>query len=149
MTRTGTVARLFSHVEEPVLSMNAEDMRLRGLKDGDVVRVSSRRGACTVRVQASPEMQAAQVFMPMHWGSQFIQIPCWLKPRPSGRNERLPALKAGDYIAEHARRQCVDDLDFRPGVVSARTQACCGERRKTALHLADGCVAAAWRACPS
>ncbi len=72
MTRTGTVARLFSHAEEPVLTMNADDMHVRGLKDGDVVRVSSRRGACTVRVQASPEMQPAQVFMPMHWGSQFM-----------------------------------------------------------------------------
>lgn len=75
MTRTGTVARLFSHAEEPVLSMNATDMRFRGLKDGDVVRISSRRGECTIRVQASPEMQPAQVFMPMHWGSQFMNSP--------------------------------------------------------------------------
>ncbi|MBZ0106560.1 MAG: molybdopterin-dependent oxidoreductase [Sulfuricella denitrificans] len=72
MTRTGTVARLFSHAEEPVLSMNAEDMRLRGIQDGDVAQVSSRRGACTVRVQSSPEMQPSQVFMPMHWGSRFM-----------------------------------------------------------------------------
>ncbi|MFA5243339.1 MAG: molybdopterin-dependent oxidoreductase [Sulfuricella sp.] len=75
MTRTGTVARLFSHAEEPVLAMNAADMRLRGLKDGDVARVSSRRGSCTVRVQASAEMQPAQVFLPMHWGSRFMSTP--------------------------------------------------------------------------
>ncbi|MDP2963441.1 MAG: molybdopterin-dependent oxidoreductase [Sulfurimicrobium sp.] len=75
MTRTGTVARLFSHAEEPVLAMNSADMRLRGLRDGDVVRVSSKRGACTVRAQASPEMSPAQVFLPMHWGSRFMNSP--------------------------------------------------------------------------
>ncbi|MDP2199484.1 MAG: molybdopterin-dependent oxidoreductase [Sulfurimicrobium sp.] len=75
MTRTGTVARLFSHAEEPVLAMNAADMRLRGLRDGDVVRVSSKRGACTVRAQSSPEMSPAQVFLPMHWGSRFMNSP--------------------------------------------------------------------------
>ena len=72
MSRTGTVARLFSHAEEPLLSMNGDDMQRRGLNDGDLVRISSRRGLCVTRVEAAAEMRPAQVFFPMHWGSQFM-----------------------------------------------------------------------------
>ena len=73
MSRTGTVPRLFNHVEEPLLAMHARDMERRGLKDGDIVRLKSRRGELVMRVQASDEVRAAQVFMPMHWGSQFMR----------------------------------------------------------------------------
>ena len=72
MSRTGTVGRLFSHVEEPLVSMNAADMARRGLVDGDIVQLSSRRGKLILRVEASAEMRAGQTFMPMHWGSQFM-----------------------------------------------------------------------------
>jgi assimilatory nitrate reductase catalytic subunit len=73
MSRTGTVARLFNHVEEPWLAMHARDMERRGLKDGDIARLKSRRGELAVRVAASDEVRAAQVFMPMHWGGQFMR----------------------------------------------------------------------------
>ncbi|HEU0187237.1 MAG TPA: molybdopterin-dependent oxidoreductase, partial [Gallionellaceae bacterium] len=73
MSRTGTVGRLFSHVEEPLLAMNAQDMVRRGLSDGDLVQVSSRRGQLNVRVETSAEVRSGQVFMPMHWGSQFMR----------------------------------------------------------------------------
>lgn len=73
MSRTGTVARLFNHVEEPLLSMHVRDMERRGLKSGDIARLRSRRGSLVVRVAVSDEMRAAQVFMPMHWGSQFMR----------------------------------------------------------------------------
>jgi assimilatory nitrate reductase catalytic subunit len=72
MSRTGRSARLYSHVEEPVLFMNARDMDQRQLKDGDIARVSSRRGDIAVRVAASEEMRAGQTYLPMHWGSQFM-----------------------------------------------------------------------------
>jgi assimilatory nitrate reductase catalytic subunit len=72
MSRTGKVGRLFSHVEEPILSMNAADMARRSLSDGDLVRVLSRRGKLSLRVAASEEMRAGQTFIPMHWGGQFM-----------------------------------------------------------------------------
>ena len=72
MSRTGTVGRLFNHVEEPILSMHAADIARRNLTDGDIAQVNSRRGKLTVRIAASPEMRMGQVFMPMHWGSQFM-----------------------------------------------------------------------------
>jgi len=75
MTRTGRVPQLYGHVEEPLLAMNALDMRRRGLADGDIARVSSRRGEIAVRVAASEDMRAGQTYLPMHWGSQFMNSP--------------------------------------------------------------------------
>ncbi|HEY6094153.1 MAG TPA: molybdopterin-dependent oxidoreductase [Gallionellaceae bacterium] len=72
MSRTGTVGRLFSHVEEPLLSMSEADMVRRSLSEGDLVQVSSRRGKLNLRVQATPELRPGQVFIPMHWGAQFM-----------------------------------------------------------------------------
>ena len=73
MSRTGTVARLFNHVEEPVLSMNATDMQRRKLIDGDLVRIISRRGELNLRARASDEMRPSQVYMPMHWSAQSMK----------------------------------------------------------------------------
>jgi len=72
MSRTGLVSRLYAHVEEPLLSMNGQDMERRKLHDGDLVRVKSRRGSLVVKVQASGEMRGGQVFIPMHWGGRFM-----------------------------------------------------------------------------
>jgi assimilatory nitrate reductase catalytic subunit len=72
MSRTGNVARLFNHEEEPLLSMNATDMARRHLIDGDIVRVNSVRGEIAVRVIASDSMRVGQTFLPMHWGARFM-----------------------------------------------------------------------------
>ncbi len=72
MSRTGNVGRLFSHVEEPLLALHATDMARRGLIDGDIAQIVSRRGKLMLRVETSKEMQSGQVFLPMHWGSQFM-----------------------------------------------------------------------------
>ena len=70
MSRSGRVARLHNHAEAPLFTMNAGDMALRRLVDGDIVRVNSRRGAINARVAASDELRSGQTFMPMHWGSR-------------------------------------------------------------------------------
>ncbi len=72
MSRTGKLGRLFSHVEEPMISMNEQDMTRRGLADGDVVKVASRHGSATLKVAASQEMRSGQTFIPMHWGGQYM-----------------------------------------------------------------------------
>lgn len=72
MSRTGNAGRLYSHAEEALLAMNQADMEWRDLADGDIVRISSRRGSLSVRVAASDEMRRGQVFLPMHWGSRFM-----------------------------------------------------------------------------
>jgi assimilatory nitrate reductase catalytic subunit len=73
MSRTGTVARLYNHVPEPLLSMNPDDLSRRGLKEGDLVRIKGKRGQQLVRVTGSTDMRMAQAFMPMHWGGQFMR----------------------------------------------------------------------------
>lgn len=72
MSRTGTVAQLYNHVEEPVISMNQDDMTRRLLKTGDIVKLSNKRGSLNIRVQQSNEVKPAETFIPMHWGSQFM-----------------------------------------------------------------------------
>ncbi len=68
MSRTGTVAQLCNHEEEPWLTLHPDDMARRQLADGDFVRVQSRRGGLVLRVRGANEMQPTHVFLPMHWG---------------------------------------------------------------------------------
>lgn len=72
MSRTGTLGRLFGHVAEPTLDMHALDIVALGLKDGDLVRVASRRGAVVAPVRASESVQRQQAFMAMHWGPEYL-----------------------------------------------------------------------------
>ncbi|MDP1739863.1 nitrate reductase [Polaromonas sp.] len=72
MSRTGTLGRLFGHVAEPSIQMNAQDMARRLLKDGDLVHVTSKRGSIVVPLQASPEVAVSQAFMAMHWGEEYL-----------------------------------------------------------------------------
>ena len=72
MSRSGTLGRLFGHVAEPAIQMNAQDMARRQLKDGDLVHVTSRRGSLVAPVQASHEVALSQTFMAMHWGEEYL-----------------------------------------------------------------------------
>ena len=72
MTRTGTLGRLFGHVAEPSLQMHPQDMERRKLASGDLVHVTSKRGSIVVPVQADTTLGLSQVFMAMHWGSEFL-----------------------------------------------------------------------------
>ena len=72
MSRTGTVPRLFNLEDEPLLTMHPCDMRHRNLESGDLVRVTNARGTTTVRVVERPGLQRGRAWMPMHWGSQFM-----------------------------------------------------------------------------
>ncbi|MEC5387411.1 molybdopterin-dependent oxidoreductase [Uliginosibacterium sp. H3] len=72
MSRTGTVARLYAHEAEPMIHMHAADIDRRGLKDGELVRVKSRRGEIVVKALASETVRPGQAFLPMHWGSNAL-----------------------------------------------------------------------------
>jgi len=72
MSRTGTLGRLFGHVPEPVIQLHPQDMARRGLAEGDLAHVTSKRGSIVVPVQASKEIGLSQAFMGMHWGSEFL-----------------------------------------------------------------------------
>jgi len=72
MSRTGSVARLFVHAVEPVVQMHPQELARRRWKDGDLVRLKSRRGTLVLPVQASESVAAAQAFVAMHWGSEVL-----------------------------------------------------------------------------
>ena len=72
MTRTGTLGRLFGHVAEPSVQLNPQDMERRGLKDGDLVHVTSKRGSIVVPLQGSQDIGLSQAFMAMHWGAEYL-----------------------------------------------------------------------------
>ncbi|MDP2380662.1 MAG: molybdopterin-dependent oxidoreductase, partial [Pseudohongiella sp.] len=56
MSRTGNVAQLFNHAEEPVIHMSADAMMRRSIKNGDIVRVSNKRGSLVLPAQTSDEV---------------------------------------------------------------------------------------------
>ncbi|MBX3653423.1 MAG: molybdopterin-dependent oxidoreductase [Ramlibacter sp.] len=72
MSRTGTLGRLFGHVSEPSVQMSPSDMARRQLAAGDLVYVTSRRGAIVVPVQPAADLGPGQVFMAMHWGPEYL-----------------------------------------------------------------------------
>ncbi|HYE40446.1 MAG TPA: nitrate reductase, partial [Ramlibacter sp.] len=72
MSRTGTLGRLFGHVPEPVVQMHPQDMERRGLAEGELAHVTSKRGSILLPVQGSTELSPGQAFIAMHWGSEFV-----------------------------------------------------------------------------
>jgi len=72
MSRTGTVAQLFSHASEPAVVMSQTDMDRRLLKNGDLVHVTSRRGSQILPAAAGDDMRAGQAFIGMHWGEEYV-----------------------------------------------------------------------------
>ncbi|HEX6827975.1 MAG TPA: molybdopterin dinucleotide binding domain-containing protein, partial [Burkholderiales bacterium] len=69
MSRTGLVARLYSHEPEPLLHMHPDDLARRSLAAGDLVKVKSRRGEVVVKIAESRSLRPGQCFLPMHWGA--------------------------------------------------------------------------------
>ncbi|MFZ2366796.1 MAG: molybdopterin-dependent oxidoreductase [Azonexus sp.] len=72
MSRTGRVARLYAHEAEARLLLHPQDMARRGLVDGDLAEVASRRAKIVLPVAASDEMAPGQAFLPMHWGGRSL-----------------------------------------------------------------------------
>ena len=72
MSRTGTLGRLFGHVAEPTVQMNPQDMAQRLLKDGDLVHVTSKRGAILLPAVGRSEIGLRQSFIAMHWGEEYL-----------------------------------------------------------------------------
>lgn len=73
MSRTGTAARLFGHVEEALLSLHPDEMRRRRLLDGQLVTLKSKRGSLVLPVQSDDSVRSGHAYLPMHWGDRFLK----------------------------------------------------------------------------
>jgi len=72
MTRTGTLGALFGHAPEPEVQMHPLDMAEAGIQSGELVRLRSKRGELVLPAQASHELGRRQLFVAMHWGSEYL-----------------------------------------------------------------------------
>jgi assimilatory nitrate reductase catalytic subunit len=72
MSRSGSVPRLFGHEGRPVLRMNPHDLPRRGLAEGDLVELRSRRGVAVLPLVADERVAQTQAYVAMHWGSEFV-----------------------------------------------------------------------------
>ena len=69
-TMTGRVPGLHGLVPEAYVEINPRDAQRLGIRDGDRVRVASRRGAIRVRALVTERVPEGTVFIPFHFGDQ-------------------------------------------------------------------------------
>jgi anaerobic selenocysteine-containing dehydrogenase len=63
--KSDILRKLYPH--EVYIEINPQDAARHGLKEHDIVRVSSRRGELEASVYIAPTVAAGQVFLPMHY----------------------------------------------------------------------------------
>ncbi len=71
MTRTGTTARLASHIAEPFLEIHPQDAERLGLEQAELAQVASEHGQAILRVLVTDRVAQGQVFAPMHWTARY------------------------------------------------------------------------------
>jgi len=75
---TATMTRrsnsLVKYINEPYMEMNPDDMERLGIKDGEKVKVSSRRGSIEIKAIASERVFPGLVFIPFHFREAAANI---------------------------------------------------------------------------
>jgi assimilatory nitrate reductase catalytic subunit len=72
MSRTGTIPSLFAHEPEPRVMVHPEDLSRLDLREGDLVKLASRRGHVYLQAAADADLARGVVFVAMHWGARFL-----------------------------------------------------------------------------
>ncbi len=68
MTKTGKVESLLKSGREPFVEIHPQDAAPLGIRDGDFVEVTSRRGKAIAQARVTEEIVRCTCFMPFHWG---------------------------------------------------------------------------------
>src|SRR5262249_46823635 len=55
----------------PFLEIHPDDAALIGVRDGETIQVSSRRGTIRLPARLTPTASPGTVFLPFHWGDLF------------------------------------------------------------------------------
>jgi assimilatory nitrate reductase catalytic subunit len=69
-TQTRHVDELNAMAAGPMAEIHPVLARQHGLGEGDVVRLTTRRGSATFRVRLAPGIRPDTVFVPFHWGGE-------------------------------------------------------------------------------
>ena len=80
-------------VPEALLEMTPADMRALNVKDGERVRVVSRRGEITVKVTASSKPSTGSVFLPFHFKEAAANLLTIDALDPVRQNSRVQVLR--------------------------------------------------------
>ena len=98
MTRTGKSADLVAAEPEPFLELHPEDARRAWVREGEHVRVVSRRGMVTLRARFDATLREGTAFAPFHWGALHAPAGAGgvndLTHRETDPVSRQPGLKA-------------------------------------------------------
>ena len=141
MSRSGRADALFAHAPEATVVMQRGDATRRGLKDGDLVAVASRRGKVVLPLETSDDLRSGTLFTAMHWSGQYLNS--------GGANEATIAAvdphSAQPELKHAAVRIEVPDLPWR--VVAAKrgdtlalraaVQPLLAERRYASVRIED------------
>jgi anaerobic selenocysteine-containing dehydrogenase len=71
LTRTGNSPALIGRTPEPLLEVNLRDARRAGVRDGDFVEITSRRGKAVAQARVSETIREGTCFLPFHWGRRL------------------------------------------------------------------------------
>lgn len=66
-TQTRRIGPLVDQYPEPRMEIHPRLAEEKGIKDGDWVRIESRRGVCTLRSQIVTTIRPDTIFVPYHW----------------------------------------------------------------------------------
>ncbi|MFC0239996.1 molybdopterin-dependent oxidoreductase [Rhodopseudomonas telluris] len=70
MTRSGLSPRLGAHLPEPFVELHPDDAAQHGLRDGGCARITTRYGACILKVAISAGQKRGALFAPIHWSGE-------------------------------------------------------------------------------
>jgi anaerobic selenocysteine-containing dehydrogenase len=75
-TKTGHVPKLNAAQPNPFVAAHSLDAQALGLREGDLVRVISRRGFARTSLKLDDTLLRGTIFMPFHWGQSFREDGC-------------------------------------------------------------------------
>lgn len=67
-TKTGKVARLNQHIDQPFCEVHPVDAVIRGIEEDDLVKLSTKHGEIRVKAKITDTIKQGVLFVPMHWG---------------------------------------------------------------------------------
>ena len=95
LTRTAKSPKLVQREPGPFVEVNPDDAERLGVRDGEPVQVSSRRGTIQLPARLSAGIAPGMVFVPFHWGDLFGEgnAANYLTISAIGRVAKQPELK--------------------------------------------------------